>query len=224
MGQGKGPGGSWLLPQEKVPNFKRRKETARKASPLSPENGLGLPAPLRFLVPGRQEPFSLFFSSLWPPSSPTLLGLLFYANAVRQRHGGRKIPGVFSQKRKSMWSHQSGPGPAASQGSGRGQIGTSSFPQQPHLWPMELNHSQARLSQSHGSAQGGTGDNHWLWHCLPWGYAVPSQHDESWSVGPALFCPGIKQPLVSLPVTPWTQLLPLVSLNSSPAQGPHVCQ
>lgn len=137
--------------------------------------------------------------------------------------GGKKLPSLLPKEKIHVVTPVR-PRPCCFAGLRHGTNWASSFPQQLHLWPMELNHSQAHLSRSHGSAQGGTRDIHWLWHCLPWGYAVPSQHDESWSVGPALFCPGIKQPLASLPVTPWPQLLPLVSLNSSPAQGPHVCQ
>lgn len=103
---------------------------------------MGLPIPLRFLVPGFPVESSLLLSLLRPLSSPTLPDLHLYVSILRQHHRGTQVPGVFPNGVNPFGRASHNEVLLLS----LGQVGIPSLPQQPHLWPMELSVSQAPFS------------------------------------------------------------------------------
>lgn len=103
---------------------------------------MGLPIPLGFPVPGFPVQSSLLLSLLWPLSSPTLPDLHFYVSILRQHHRGTQVPGVFPNGVNPFGRASHNEVLLLS----LGRVGIPSLPQKPHLWPMELNASQAPFS------------------------------------------------------------------------------
>lgn len=146
--------------------FQDRKQAVNKTSPLCREHilDLCLPSPLCFWC----TPAFLPYSPLWPPSSPTLPELCFYASALGQRREGWQVPGVFSQWRKSIWLYQSHPGLLLCRATGlRSGTGWDTFTPRTAS-PLAHGTQRIRLLSAsdwqspwlHGAAQGEAGNNH----------------------------------------------------------------